>query len=258
MSDISKMDFKELRSEVQILSDTVAKMKRMYEDIIYNLDDDNFSSQFIKEKDDMKTKIEVTAEGIKTMVSKTDLEDSLSEYSTISQTATKIESAVTSVNNATDTKLKNYSTKSQTAEEVRTRVAAEIGDLEDSVSEAVQTAYGFESRVSNLEDFKTSTFTQTADGFTLDGEKTTFTGVIYLTDDNNKRKFSIFHDDSQGYEMILLHNTSASNLPIVIGDYDSNVYIGNYADGHQVATRNWVLDNAGSGGSGGGGVAVFG
>lgn len=46
MSDlpIQKMDFKQLRSEVQYLRDELAMMKRHYEDLLYNLDDDNISS----------------------------------------------------------------------------------------------------------------------------------------------------------------------------------------------------------------------
>ena len=46
MSDlpIQKMDFKQLRSEVQSLRDELAMMKRHYEDLLYNLDDDNISS----------------------------------------------------------------------------------------------------------------------------------------------------------------------------------------------------------------------
>lgn len=262
MSDVNKMDFKQLRNEVQLLRDELAIMKRKYEDIIYNLDDSNFSGQFIKEKNDMKTKIEVTAEGIKTKVSKADLENSLSSYSTIEQTHNSIitmvsESYIASqVDDRYTTKRELASKIDQTSEEIYAYVSETRDDLETYISSVSLTAESFETRVSDLEDFKTSTFTQTADGFTLDGEKTTFTGVIYLTDNNNDRKFSIFHDDSQGYEMILLHNTSANTLPIVIGDYDSNVYIGNNADGHQVATRNWVLENGG--GSGGTATAVFG
>ena len=90
MSDINKMDFKQLRNEVQLLRDELAIMKRKYEDIIYNLDDSNFSGQFIKEKNDMKTKIEVTAEGIKTKVSNADLKNSLAEYTTLEQTSNAI------------------------------------------------------------------------------------------------------------------------------------------------------------------------
>ena len=44
MSDnINDMNFKQLRNEVQLLRDELAIMKRKYEDILYNLDDDNFS-----------------------------------------------------------------------------------------------------------------------------------------------------------------------------------------------------------------------
>ena len=91
MSDnINKMDFKQLRNEVQLLRDELAIMKRKYEDILYNLDDDNFSSRIVKEKGDMKTAIEVNAEGIKTKVSQEDLD----KYSTIEQTAESIQSVV--------------------------------------------------------------------------------------------------------------------------------------------------------------------
>jgi hypothetical protein len=89
------MSDKQLRNEVQTLRDELAIMKRKFEDIIYNLDDDNFSSRFVKEKGDMKTSIEITAEGIKTKVSKEDLDKSLKNYSTIEQTAEKISSTVT-------------------------------------------------------------------------------------------------------------------------------------------------------------------
>lgn len=89
MSDnINKMDFKQLRNEVQLLRDELAIMKRKYEDIIYNLDTDNFSSRFVKEQGDMRTAIEVTAEGVKSKVSKEDFE------STITQTAESISSIV--------------------------------------------------------------------------------------------------------------------------------------------------------------------
>lgn len=87
-NDVNKMELKQLRNEVQMLRDELAIMKRKYEDIIYNLDDDNFSSRFVKEKGDMKTAIEVTAEGIKTKVSNEEFE------SAMSQTAERIHSAV--------------------------------------------------------------------------------------------------------------------------------------------------------------------
>ena len=80
MSDnIAKMNDKQLRTEVQLLRDELAIMKRKYEDILYNLDTDNFSSRFVKEQGDMKTAIEITAEGIKTKVSKDELQSEISQ-----------------------------------------------------------------------------------------------------------------------------------------------------------------------------------
>ena len=131
MSDynINKMDFKQLRNEVQLLRDELAIMKRKYEDIIYNLDTDNFSSRFVKEQGDMKTAIEITAEGIKTKVSQEDLDDSLLNYSTIDQTAEKIELAVVSVNDSTDEKLTHYSTIEMTDEQIEMRVGITETDM---------------------------------------------------------------------------------------------------------------------------------
>ena len=86
--NIEKMNFKELRAEVQALRDELALFKRKYEDTIYNLDDENFGSHIVKEKRDMKAEIKVTAEEISSKVSKEDF------VSKISQTAEKISSIV--------------------------------------------------------------------------------------------------------------------------------------------------------------------
>ena len=75
MSDnIDKMNFKQLRNEVQLLRDELAIMKRKYEDAIYNIDESNFSSKIIQERDNMKAEISVTADEIKTKLSKEDLD----------------------------------------------------------------------------------------------------------------------------------------------------------------------------------------
>lgn len=97
-NDISKMNDKQLRNEVQLLRDELAIMKRKYEDIIYNLDTDNFSSRFVKEQGDMRTAIEINAEGIKTSVEAlSEAKDELS--SEITQTASSIQTTVSSVFN---------------------------------------------------------------------------------------------------------------------------------------------------------------
>lgn len=147
--DINKMNFKQLKNEVQLLRDELALFKRKYEDAIYNLDSDNFGKSFTVEQNNMKAQIKITANSIKTMVSDTDLAAELEKYSTIEQTAeaikTKVSNAdlaaelkkystieqtteaisteVTNINSATDNKLKLYSTLEQTAEAIKTTVS---------------------------------------------------------------------------------------------------------------------------------------
>lgn len=88
LKPIEKMTFEELRREVQVLSDSLAKMKRFYEDALLNLDDDNFSSSIIKEKDGMKAQIKISAKEISTKVSTAELS------SAISQTAQELRTTV--------------------------------------------------------------------------------------------------------------------------------------------------------------------
>ena len=293
--NINNMNFKQLRSEVQLLRDELAMMKRKYEDIIYNLDDDNFSSRILEEKNNMKTAIEVTAKGIKTRVSKEDLDKSLNNYSTISQTAEQISLAVVSVNKSTDEKLKNYSTVDTTAEQITATVTKEVESALDDAdyvttaeleltadgiystvsetyatkssvtSEISQTADEISTRVEKVEKGKFGAdasgnpytlFTQDADKFYFDGKQAIFTGCIWLTNNAKEQRFSISHDESNpATPFIQLYN---QNDPLIIGRNTSSVYIGNNnSDNNLVATRGWVLDNAGSGGSGTV-VAVFG
>lgn len=140
---ISKMNDKQLRNAVQLLYDELAIFKRKYEDAIHNLDSDNLGKSFTVEQNKMKAQIKITADAISSMVSETDLENELSNYSTITQTAAQIELAVISVGNATDEKLKSYSTISQTADAITNTVTAEyVNNLIGSnyVTNAVFTA----------------------------------------------------------------------------------------------------------------------
>ncbi len=330
---VSKMNDKQLRNAVQWLYDELAIFKRKYNDAIYNLDSENLGKSFTVTQNNMKTQLKIAADAIKSAVTEEDLvseltnystisqtaqqietavesvsddtDNKLRNYSTISQTAQQIETAVVSINNATDNKLKNYSTVEQTAQQIASTVTSEyvtelIGDdlvtnatLQSSIAQSASEIYAevssvyekqddaeaaydnlnssisrisvkadsVSSRVTNLETFQESTFTQTAYGFTLDGEQTTFTGVIYLTDEDNNKRFSFFFDPgSQGYEQVFLRNCDGSIVrPLVLGDSDGQVYIQSAADGNQVATRNWVLaQDFSTGGTGGTAVAVFG
>ena len=114
-ANINTMDLKQLRNEVQLLRDELAITKRKYEDILYNLDDANFSDRFVKEKDNMKTAITITAEGIETKVSKDEFDSQMMQ--TASLIATKV----------SNTELGKYSTTAQTENLIQSAVNA-LGD----------------------------------------------------------------------------------------------------------------------------------
>jgi hypothetical protein len=318
MSDnINQMNYKQLRNEVQLLRDELAIMQRKFEDIIYNLDTDNFSSRFTREQKNMKSAIEFTAEGIKTKVSKEDLDKSLSNYSTIEQTADKISTAVSSVNNSTDKKLENYSTIEQTASQISASVketkeyaeeyvtdALANGDyvtnatfksqfdiyangiyttveetyetkndanssysnLRSSISSVSQTANSIETKVGKLENGQYGNYTlfkQTDDTFLFDGDYMRISSAIMLTDDSGNHTFSIFHNEGNGVSagrrgtyMCGVSLNLATPDPLMIGASNQSVYLYDAVEDNLIATRGWVLDNAGAGG--GTVVAVFG
>ena len=145
MSDynVNQMDLKMLRNEVQSLRDELAIMQRKYEDILYNLDDDNFSSQLKKEKDGMKASIKVNADTITSEVAK--------------------------VTEATDTKLEQYSTKTQTEEAIKSTVSKEyvdklLGDTYVTTSTFTQKANEISTTVTDKYNGLDSKITQTAAG----------------------------------------------------------------------------------------------
>ena len=92
--DISKMNDKELRAEVQLIRDELARYQRIINDALQNIGSDNFGKSLSLEYGKMRTKIDVTAKAIKTMVSDTDLAKELEKYSTITQTAEAIQTVV--------------------------------------------------------------------------------------------------------------------------------------------------------------------
>ena len=226
VTPIEEMNYKELRSEVRRLRDEVSKMKRFYEDLFYNLDTVNFSPRLVRENKNLRTVVELTAEGLKTKVSASDVDKQIdSKYSQFEQTAESISSEVTNI----EKKL---------------------------TSQIEQTSESIKSKVSENDFY--SLFEQTADGFTFDGEKTKFSGVIYLTDGNLKDKFSIWcGDDGFGNEIMVLHSVATDDagksytVPIIIGsgknptghNFDTDVFIGQASTGNEVATRGWVREN---------------
>ena len=281
--DISRMTDKQLRNEVQMLRDELAVFKRRFEDMIYNLDSDNFGKSFTVEQNRMKSQVRITADAIKTMVSNEDM------MSAITQKADSIKLEVT---NETNEKLTTYATTTYTdkaitdkvtAEYIKTKIGGtyvesaefstmfetsaeglraeiradyegledEVSALSDSVTTISATAEGITTKVTNLETFNSTVFTQTSDKFLLDGDKVVFTGHIFLTDNKGTPKFALGDDESQGFEQVNFHSVTDTAIPLVLGDSDGMVYIGSKANGNEVATRSWVNANPNI-------VAVFG
>ena len=139
-------EFKALAARVTELEDRLAKMKRYYEDALSNLDDSNFAVAVVKERNNMKAKITMTAEEIKTSVEKIDeLGKTTSE---ISQTAEDIKTEVKRV----DDKFSSYSTTNQTAELITTTVNATYVDglIKNKYSTIEQTANNIGAAVTEI------------------------------------------------------------------------------------------------------------
>lgn len=87
---IEDMDFKQLRAKVQEQEDTIARLKRTFEDTMQNIDFDNFSGSFRKEAENFRSEFTMTEREIKLSVSA--LGEEMSE---LSLQADKIYSRVT-------------------------------------------------------------------------------------------------------------------------------------------------------------------
>ena len=123
-SNASATEVKQLRDEVQLLRDELAIMKRKYEDIIYNLDTDNFSGRFVKEQGDMRAAIEFNAEGIKTKVSNEEFS------SQMEQTAEAIKTKVSQA----DAETMKQSILTQTADAIESKVSkSDVESLKESI-----------------------------------------------------------------------------------------------------------------------------
>ena len=141
-------EFKALAARVTELEDRLAKMKRYYEDALSNLDDSNFAVAVVKERNNMKAKITMTAEEIKTSVEKIDeLGKTTSE---ISQTAEAIRTEVKRV----DDKFIGYSTTEQTDEKIRSQIQLETngegGIINTRCSAIEQTANNIGAAVTEI------------------------------------------------------------------------------------------------------------
>lgn len=127
--NIEKMNFKELRAEVQLLRDELSILKRKYDDALYNLDSDNFSGSYTAEQNDMKAQVKVTANAVSVLVAE------MGNYATTEWTSKQITSTV-----------KNYQTKADADaeyDELMTEITQTAGSI-TSIASKNMNAY-FES-----------------------------------------------------------------------------------------------------------------
>jgi hypothetical protein len=249
MSDIDKMNFNQLRNEVQLLRDELAIFKRKYEDIIYNLDNDNFSSQLIKEKEGMKTSIEQTEESITLHAEK--IEGNSTKIGTLEVTAEAIESEVFE-EKADGTKTSKIK---QTADAIASEVTARKNADNQLSTQITQTSESISTRVGKVEKGKYgeyTLFTQSFDTFLFDGRYMKISSAIQLTDNSGNHTFSIFHNEGNGVSAgdrgtYITGISPYLNEPLIIGGTGQKVYLGDKdtKDNNLIATQGWVLENGG-------------
>lgn len=213
--DINNMNYKQLRETVSELNDKYVKLKRTLEDALDNIDESNLATTLRKKLNGYDTQFSVTAEKIESKVSYEDLENSLNQYSTVSQTAQAIEMSVVSSQEYTDGSVEKLSsTFTMTADRISTRVTRMNGQIEtkfEQTADAIKSLafkkydtstaftksekptasnttnsekenlckyngkyYYFNSILQRWEEYSetngvSSAFTQTADGFELNG-----------------------------------------------------------------------------------------
>lgn len=106
------MNYKQLRETVSELNEQICKLKRTLEDALDNIDESNLATTLRKKLNGYDTQFSVTAEKIESKVSYEDLENSLNQYSTVSQTAQAIEMSVVSSQEYTDNSVETLSSRS--------------------------------------------------------------------------------------------------------------------------------------------------
>lgn len=217
--DINKMNFKQLKNEVQLLRDELAIFKRKYEDAIYNLDSDNFGKSFTVEQNNMKAQIKITADAIKTMVSDTDLAAELENYSTIEQTAERIQTVVSKSANLDEAVLIDSLDSATDTEAIYV-----IQQKDDNGTVLSETYYYFNDVTNQWEilsgDSIYTVFNQMADGFSLKGnvmidgnavvtKNLTLSGIVTWDMDNSpvKSQYSVsgssWHDTYTSGDMYM-------------------------------------------------------
>lgn len=269
--DIMNMDFKRLREEVQYIRDELAVLKREYEDAIYNLDNSNFSSSVIREKDNMKAEIRVTAGEIKTKVSAEEVDSRFTEaYSAISQTAyalTSVVSKTADIANAVEIRSLAYATDKDKIYVIRSGLSetyyyySEVtddwkkltGDSIYTVFNQTATGFSLKGNVSIDGDLIT---TGTIDADRISTEISRVAKTLYIGESSDTDVKTIKFGESMtisgitdGFPILSACRVNASGVYFTgLNDEGENTPRIK-ANGQLLATQDWVTANAVSGGT---------
>lgn len=216
MSEIEKMDFKELRTSVQELYDQYVKLKRTLDDALYNIDESNLATTFRKKLNNNESMLKITAESIESRVSYEDLENNLSQYSTIKQTADQIQMSVVQSQEYTDSATEELSsTFTITADRISTNVVKlnkkVDGNYTKLYSSLTQTAEAIEIIVGKeMTEYFEKTTMPTADNTTdaqkemlcvYGGQKYYFNKITQTWRGYNGSVESAFKQTADGFEL---------------------------------------------------------
>lgn len=170
--DINNMNYKQLRETVSELNDNYVKLKRTLEDALDNIDESNLATTLRKKLNGYDTQFSVTAEKIESKVSYEDLENSLNQYSTVSQTAQAIEMSVVSSQEYTDNSVETLSsTFTMTADGISTRVSKLKKGVETQFNQTAEKIESLAFEKMNTSEAVTVKEKPSASDKTLDKEK---------------------------------------------------------------------------------------
>lgn len=170
--DINNMNYKQLRETVSELNDNYVKLKRTLEDALDNIDESNLATTLRKKLNGYDTQFSVTAEKIESKVSYEDLENNLSQYSTVSQTAQAIEMSVVSSQEYTDNSVETLSsTFTMTADGISTRVSKLKKGVETQFNQTAEKIESLAFEKMNTSEAVTVKEKPSASDKTLDKEK---------------------------------------------------------------------------------------
>ena len=166
------MNYKQLRETVSELNDNYVKLKRTLEDALDNIDESNLATTLRKKLNGYDTQFSVTAEKIESKVSYEDLENNLSQYSTVSQTAQAIEMSVVSSQEYTDNSVETLSsTFTMTADGISTRVSKLKKGVETQFNQTAEKIESLAFEKMNTSEAVTVKEKPSASDKTLDKEK---------------------------------------------------------------------------------------